>query len=152
MVVATEGDSLLAEKGDATLVLRLSNGFHANVKLHGLGPRADAEAACRLPPMNCRAASGELVGLIEAAGSCRLQATLPEHALLFDTGRPNASGHYDALSVAFRSVDNVGSAIGHLSRLNHTACSLTVYTSPLGLLRSHHAKLASRSASPMIVA
>lgn len=65
-------------------------------------------------------------------------------SLLFDPGGPNASGHYDALSVAFRSVDNVGSAIGHLSRLNHTACSLAVYASRLGLLRSHHARLASR--------
>ena len=69
---------------------------------------------------------------------------LREHALLFDPGGPNASGHYDALSVAFRSVDDVGSAIGHLSRLNHTACSLAVYASRLGLLRSHHARLASR--------
>src|SRR5215213_11949229 len=69
---------------------------------------------------------------------------LREHALLFDPGGPNASGHYDALSVAFRSVDDVGSAIGHLSRLNHTACSLAVYASQLGLLRSHHARLASR--------
>lgn len=50
----------------------------------------------------------------------------------------------DASDVAFRSVDNVGSAIGHLSRLNHTACSLAVYASRLGLLRSHHARLASR--------
>jgi hypothetical protein len=69
---------------------------------------------------------------------------LREHALLFDPGGPNASGHYDALGVAFRSVDDVGSAIGHLSRLNHTACSLAVYASRLGLLRSHHARLASR--------
>ena len=50
----------------------------------------------------------------------------------------------DASDVAFRSVDNVGSAIGHISRLNHTACSLAVYASRLGLLRSHHARLASR--------
>ena len=69
---------------------------------------------------------------------------LREHALLFDPGGPNASGHYDAFDVAFRSVDDVGSAIGHISRLNHTACSLAVYTSRLGLLRSHHARLASR--------
>jgi len=69
---------------------------------------------------------------------------LREHALLFDPGGLNASGHYDALSVAFRPVDDVGSAIGHLSRLNHTACSLAVYASRLGLLRSHHARLASR--------
>lgn len=69
---------------------------------------------------------------------------LREHALLFDPGGLNASGHYDTLSVAFRPVDNVGSAIGHLSRLNHTACSLAVYASWLGLLRSHHARLASR--------
>jgi hypothetical protein len=69
---------------------------------------------------------------------------LREHALLFDPGGLNASGHYDALSVAFRPVDDVGSAIGHLSRLNHTACSLAVYASRLGLLRRHHARLASR--------
>jgi len=49
----------------------------------------------------------------------------------------------DASDVAFRSVDNVGSAFGHLSRLNHTACSFAAYASRLGLLRSHHARLAS---------
>jgi hypothetical protein len=69
---------------------------------------------------------------------------LREHALLFDPGGPDASGHCDTPDVAFRSVDDVGSAIGHLSRLNHTACSLAVYASRLGLLRSHHARLASR--------
>ncbi len=69
---------------------------------------------------------------------------LREHALLFDPGGPNASGHYDALGVAFRSVDDVGSTISHISRFNHTACSLAVYASRLGLLRSHHARLASR--------
>jgi hypothetical protein len=42
----------------------------------------------------------------------------------------------DAPDVAFRSVDDVGSTIGHISRLNHTACSLAVYASRLGLLRS----------------
>jgi hypothetical protein len=35
-----------------------------------------------------------------------------------------------------RSFDPVGSAISHISRLNHTACSLAVYASWLGLLRS----------------
>ena len=39
---------------------------------------------------------------------------------------------------------SVGSAISHISRLNHTACSLAVYASQLGLLRSHHARLATR--------
>jgi hypothetical protein len=62
---------------------------------------------------------------------------LCEHALLFDPGGPRASGHYDAPDVAFRSVDGVGSAFSHLSRLNHTACSLGVYASRLGLLRSN---------------
>ena len=69
---------------------------------------------------------------------------LREHALLFDPGGPDASGHCDTSDVAFRAVDDVGSAIGHISRLNHTACSLAVYASRLGLLRSHHARLASR--------
>jgi hypothetical protein len=63
-------------------------------------------------------------------------AALREHALLFDPGGPNASGHSDASDVAFPTVDSVGSAIGHISRLNHTACSLAVYASQLGLLRS----------------
>src|SRR5439155_19614299 len=31
----------------------------------------------------------------------------------------------------------VGSAFSHVSRLNHTACSLAVYASQLGLLRSN---------------
>ena len=62
---------------------------------------------------------------------------LCEHALLFDPGGPRASGHYDAPDIAFRSVDGVGSAFSHLSRLNHTACSLAVYASQLGLLRSN---------------
>ena len=43
----------------------------------------------------------------------------------------------DAPDVAFRAVDGVGSAFSHLSRLNHTACSLAVYASRLGLLRSN---------------
>ena len=43
----------------------------------------------------------------------------------------------DASDVAFRAVDGVGSAFSHLSRLNHTACSLAVYASQLGLLRSN---------------
>ena len=60
---------------------------------------------------------------------------LCEHALLFDPGGPRASGHCDAPDVAFHAVDGVGSAFGHLSRLNHTACSLAVYASRLGLLR-----------------
>ena len=42
----------------------------------------------------------------------------------------------DAPDIAFRSVDGVGSTISHISRLNHTACSLAVYASRLGLLRS----------------
>jgi len=60
---------------------------------------------------------------------------LREHALLFDPGGPAASGHCDASDIAFPSVDSVGSAFRHLSRLNHTACSLAVYASQLGLLR-----------------
>jgi hypothetical protein len=43
----------------------------------------------------------------------------------------------DAPDVAFRAVDGVGSAFSHLSRLNHTACSLAVYASQLGSLRSN---------------
>ena len=43
----------------------------------------------------------------------------------------------DAPDVAFRSVDGVGSTISHISRLNHTACSLAVYASRLGSLRSN---------------
>src|SRR5438094_5074126 len=39
--------------------------------------------------------------------------------------------------IAFRAADGVGSAFSHLSRLNHTACSLAVYASQLGLLRSN---------------
>ena len=61
---------------------------------------------------------------------------LREHALLFDPGGPDASGLYDAPNIAFPTVDSVGSAFWHLSRLNHTACSLAVYASQLGLLRS----------------
>ena len=62
---------------------------------------------------------------------------LCEHALLFDPGGPRASGRCDARDVAFRSGDGVGSAFRHVSRLNHTACSLAVYASRLGLLRSN---------------
>ena len=62
---------------------------------------------------------------------------LCEHALLFDPGGPRASGHCDARDVAFRSADGVGSAFSHVSRLNYTACSLAVYASRLGLLRSN---------------
>ena len=40
-----------------------------------------------------------------------------------------------ALDVAFRALHDVGSAFRPLSRLNHTACSLAVYASQLGLLR-----------------
>ena len=42
------------------------------------------------------------------------------------------------------ALHHVGSASCPLSRLNHTACLLAVYASQLGLLRSHHARLASR--------
>jgi len=42
----------------------------------------------------------------------------------------------DALDVAFRALHDVGSASRPLSRLHHTACSLAVYASQLGLLRS----------------
>ena len=67
-----------------------------------------------------------------------------EHALLFDPGGPDASGHCDTPDIAFRAPDGVGSAIGHISRLNHTAYSLAVYASRLGLLRfEHRARLAS---------
>jgi hypothetical protein len=52
-------------------------------------------------------------------------------------GGPRASGHCDAPDVAFRAVDGVGSAFSHLSRLNHTACSLAVYASQLGSLQSN---------------
>lgn len=69
---------------------------------------------------------------------------LREHALLFDPGGPDASGQYNALGIAFRWNDNVGSAFSGISRLDHTACSLAVYASRLGLLRRHHARLASR--------
>ena len=43
---------------------------------------------------------------------------LREHALLFDPGGPDASGHCDTPDVAFPTVDSVGSAFRHLSRLN----------------------------------
>src|SRR5205807_9535332 len=43
----------------------------------------------------------------------------------------------DARDIAFRMADDVGSAFSHISRLNHTACSLAVYASQLGLLRSN---------------
>ena len=70
---------------------------------------------------------------------------LREHALLFDPGGPNAPRPLTTHSVlpsvrlttsAPRSVIFRGS--------NHTACSLAVYASRLGLLRSHHARLAYR--------
>ena len=80
------------------------------------------------------------------AGSPRfLGNPSPEHALLFDPGGPDTSGHCDAPDIAFRSLDGVGSTISHISRLYHTACSLAVYASRLGLLRfEHRARLASR--------
>ena len=43
----------------------------------------------------------------------------------------------DARDVAFRAADDVGSAFSHVSRVNHTAYSLAVYASQLGLLRSN---------------
>jgi len=41
----------------------------------------------------------------------------------------------DAPDIAFPALHDVGSAFRPLSRLNHTACSLAVYASQLGLLR-----------------
>ena len=60
---------------------------------------------------------------------------LRERALLFDPGGPDTLGHCNASNVAFPTVDSVGSAFWHLSRLNHTAYSLAVYASQLGFLR-----------------
>ncbi len=75
--------------------------------------------------------------LVETCGISQVPwQSLCEHALLFDPGGRVPPATNDALDVAFRSVDDVGSASIHLSRLNHTACSLAVYASQLGLLRS----------------
>jgi hypothetical protein len=57
--------------------------------------------------------------------------------------RPRRTGYVRPLRrtrCCLRSVDGVGSTIGHISRLNHTACSLAVYASRLGLLRSNTAQ------------
>jgi len=76
--------------------------------------------------------------LVETTGSPRFPGNPSrEHALLSDPGGPHASGPCDARDVAFRAADDVGSAFSHVSRLNHTACSLAVYASQLGLLRSN---------------
>ena len=49
----------------------------------------------------------------------------------------------DTPDIAFRSVDGVGSAFSHVSRLNDTACALAVYASRFGLLQ-YRARLAPR--------
>ena len=53
------------------------------------------------------------------------------HAPLFDPGGPPAPGHYGTGDVAFRWIHDVGSALC-LSRLHHTACTLSVYASQPG--------------------
>jgi hypothetical protein len=68
-------------------------------------------------------------------------ATPLRSCLLFDSGGPHAPGHCDARDVAFRAADDVGSAFSRISRLNHTACSLAVYASRLGLLRSNTSRV-----------
>ena len=54
------------------------------------------------------------------------------HAPLFDPGGPPAPGHYRAGDVVFRTVNDVDSAYRVLSRLNHAACTLSVYASQPG--------------------
>ena len=46
-------------------------------------------------------------------------------------------------------VDGVGSAVSHISRLNHTACALAVYASRPGSLR-HRARLATHWRPPLV--
>ena len=76
------------------------------------------------------------LALVEIAGSPRFLgnpfALMPCSSTPADRAHPATN---DAPNTAFRTVDNVGSTISHLSRLNHTACSLAVYASQLGLLR-----------------
>ena len=50
------------------------------------------------------------------------------HAPLFDPGGPPAPGHYRTGDVVFRTLNNVDSAFA-LSRLDHAACTLSVYAS-----------------------
>src|SRR5207244_11332486 len=75
--------------------------------------------------------------LVETAGSPRFLGNPFANMLCSPT--PADCMHQapcDARDVAFRAADDVGSAFSHVSRLNHTACSLAVYASQLGLLRS----------------
>ena len=53
------------------------------------------------------------------------------HAPLFDPGGPPTPGHYRAGDVVFRWINDVDSAT-LLSRLNHAACTLSVYASQPG--------------------
>jgi hypothetical protein len=59
------------------------------------------------------------------------------HALLFDPGGSSSPHHDSALDAAFRSENDVGSALSFLSGLNHTAYRPPVYASQPGSLRVH---------------
>jgi hypothetical protein len=59
------------------------------------------------------------------------------YALLFDPGGSIAPRHDGALDAAFRSKNDVGSAVSFLSRLNYTACKPPVYASQPGSLPVH---------------
>ena len=58
------------------------------------------------------------------------------HAPLFDPGEPPAPGHYRTGDVVFRTLKDVDSALS-ISRLNHAACTLSVYASQPGSPPDH---------------
>ena len=58
------------------------------------------------------------------------------HAPLFDPGEPPTPGHFRASDVVFRSINGVDFASA-LSRLNHAACTLSVYASQPGSPPDH---------------
>lgn len=64
------------------------------------------------------------------------------HAPLFDPGGSAAPRHLGTVDAAFRSENDVGSAVSFLSRLYHAACKPPVYASQPRSL-SHHATLGS---------
>ena len=58
------------------------------------------------------------------------------HAPLFDPGGPPVPGHYRTGDVVFRTLKDVDSALP-ISRLNHAACTLSVYASQPGSPPDH---------------
>jgi len=106
---------------------------------HHCGTRGSGELLFPAPLRNCAGASILFLRprSWRAAGSPRFLGSPFTNMLCSSTPAdlPCPATH-DTGGVAFPTVDSVGSASRHLSRLNHTACSLAVYASQLGLLRS----------------